>query len=144
MDDIAGKLKEKVFMNIGNTEYEPKNTKFSRFIGLDEFRQYLKKARVVVTHGGIGTIIDCLYLGKPMVIVPRLKEFGEHTNNHQLDLARELEKQGKAISVFDISNLEDSIKKAGKMRFPKKIEDSTIKMIKEFLEELNGELSRDY
>ena len=70
-----------------------------------------------------------------MVVVPRLKEFEEHTNDHQLDLAKQLEKQEKAIGVQNIDQLWEAIQKAKTFK-PKTSSDKQklIQKIQEFIE----------
>lgn len=98
-----------IFAQIGNSGYEPKNFRFEKFIDGKGYDARMRWADVVVSHGGAGTIINALLPGKPLVVVPRLKKFGEHTNDHQLDLAKALEEKGKAIAVFDIGDLEKKV-----------------------------------
>jgi UDP-N-acetylglucosamine transferase subunit ALG13 len=62
-----------------------------------------------------------LLLGKPLIVVPRLKKFKEHTDDHQLQIVQELERQKKIIAVYDVKNLGSAIKKAKKFK-PKKLQ----------------------
>lgn len=50
----------------------------------------LAGADVVICHAGSGTIRDALKLGHRPVVVPRLARFGEHVNDHQLELVEAL------------------------------------------------------
>ena len=104
-----GKINGPVFGQIGNSEYEPKNFEFARFLGLNEFNGAMEKADLVITHAGEGNIGIGLQLRKKMVIVPRLKKFREHTNDHQLELAGKIGESGMGIIVNDISGLEKAI-----------------------------------
>jgi UDP-N-acetylglucosamine transferase subunit ALG13 len=47
-------------------------------------------ARVIVAHAGMGTILTALDLGKPLILMPRRADRGEHRNNHQQDTAAEM------------------------------------------------------
>lgn len=49
------------------------------------FASLLEEAKVVVGHANMGTIIQCLSLGKPLIIVPRLSKHGEYRNDHRVD-----------------------------------------------------------
>ena len=53
----------------------------------DEFNRCMKEAEVVVTHSGVNSIISCMEKGKPLVVCPRLHEYGEHVDNHQMEIA---------------------------------------------------------
>lgn len=108
MDEIAGKIDEKVIIQIGNTEYEPKNAEYFRFKDYDEIKKLIKDAKVVICPGAM-TILDSLVMGTPVITVPRLEQFGEHLNDHQLTFARKLEENGHVKIIEDINLLEDSV-----------------------------------
>jgi len=136
MDEIGGK--EKVVMQIGTTAYVPKNAEYFDFAGLKNIYEFIEEADVVVTHGGIGSISDTLAYGKPMVIVPRLKKFDEHTNDHQLDLAEEIEKEERAVMVLDIDKIEVAIKEAKATSARKKIEgNNVVDIINDYLRSIS-------
>ncbi len=110
IDAIAARHKEfEIFAQTGNSGYEPKNFAFEKFVNGTDYDRRMAWADVVLSHGGAGTIINALLGKKPLVGVPRLAKFGEHTNDHQLDLAKALEEKGKAIAVFDINDLEKKV-----------------------------------
>lgn len=111
-----GRIKEEVFAQTGCSDFEPKNYKTQKMLSLEEYKKLIKKASLVITHGGAGSIIDALNERKKLIIVPRLAKFGEHTNDHQLDLAEALQRQGKAITIKDIKKLESAIKEARKSK----------------------------
>ena len=53
--------------------------------------------------------------GKPLISVPRLSRFGEAIDDHQVDFAREIRKDGIVEGLFivqDISELEQTIRQA--------------------------------
>ena len=74
----------------------------------EEVEAIQREARVVVAHAGIGSVIDALKAGRSLVVVPRLRRFGEHNNDHQLDLARAVERRAWGRVVTDIDELEDA------------------------------------
>ena len=114
MDEIAGSMKERVMMQTGNTRYVPKNAGHFRFTSRSRMDDCMKKARLVVSHGGEGCIMEALKLRKPLIVVPRYRRFGEHVNDHQLDLTRVLEKSGKITAVYDIGELDEALRAAGR------------------------------
>lgn len=135
MDEIA--KNEKVVIQIGTTPYRPKNAEYFDFAGLKTIYDYIEKADVVVTHGGIGCVTDSLAYGKPTVIVPRLKRYNEHTNDHQLDLAREIERERRAIVVLDVEKLEEAIRDSKLLSVRrKKEEDRVVSIINEYLKKI--------
>lgn len=54
------------------------------------FADTFAAARVVVAHAGMGTILTALDLGKPLILMPRRADLGEHRNDHQRDTAAEM------------------------------------------------------
>ena len=113
MDDIAGRIDEDVIIQIGETKYYPKHAKYFDFTTEEEIKEFCRRARIVVIHGGVGMILDALQEGVPVIVVPRLKKYGEHIDDHQLYLARELEKQDKITVVYDVDELEVTLDQLG-------------------------------
>jgi len=112
MDRIACELDEQVIMQIGSTDYEPQNCAYSRFISRSDMERLCADARVIVAHAGTGSILTALEHSRPIVLVPRLKKFGEAFDDHQLEIARQLEAQGVAV-VYEMDNLEVAIRSGG-------------------------------
>ncbi|WP_412936526.1 glycosyltransferase [Microbacterium sp. 2P01SA-2] len=63
----------------------------------DEFRRYATEADVVVTHSGVGTILNLLEWGIHPVVVPRRRARGEHVDDHQSQIAALLGDLGIAV-----------------------------------------------
>lgn len=110
MDEIAGKIDEEVIIQTGSSKYKPKNAKYFDFT--DNFENIIElnsKARIVVCHGGAGTIITALDAGKPVIAVPRLKKYGEHINDHQLELVDALSYNNKILAINNTEMLENAL-----------------------------------
>ena len=90
-------IKEEVFAQTGNSTYSPKHFKYKKFMDLDEFDKCIKQCTLFITHAGEGNIGTGLQYEKKMIVVPRLKKYGEHTNDHQLELANAINKEKQAI-----------------------------------------------
>lgn len=114
------KIKESVIIQLGYTKYNIKGVKSYDFVPVNKMRDYIKKSSVMITHGGVGSIMDCLSFGKPPIVVPRRKELNEHSDDHQMQITKEMEKQGIIIPVYDIDNLENAIKKARSFKLKKR------------------------
>ena len=109
MDDIASKINEEVIIQIGHTSYKPKYAKYFEFKNYQDMEQLIKGARVIVTHGGAGTILTALTEGKTVISVPRLKEYNEVLVDHQLDLVYTLANQKRIIAVYNLDLLEKTL-----------------------------------
>lgn len=77
---------EDVFAQIGYSDYIPQNFSYKKFLDRDEFGTEMDKAEIVITHGGTGAIIGAVKKGKKVIAVPRLAKYGEHVDDHQLQL----------------------------------------------------------
>lgn len=78
--------KFEVFAQIGFSTYKPKNFKYKDFLSREEFKLLIDKSDIVITHGGTGAIVTALKLNKIVFAIPRLREFGEHVDNHQIEI----------------------------------------------------------
>lgn len=104
-----GTINEEVFAQIGYSNYNPKNYKYKKMIGYDDMDLYVRSARIVITHGGPGSIFHPLRYKKIPIVIPRDPKFNEHVDNHQILFARRLEISKKVIAVYDICNLKNVI-----------------------------------
>jgi beta-1,4-N-acetylglucosaminyltransferase len=112
MDALAPSLADAVIMQIGAGSYEPLNARFFRFASSEEVDALVRDARVVVAHCGVGSIISALKHAVPVVVVPRLRRFAEHVDDHQLELARVLGESGRATVLYDVEGLQEAICRA--------------------------------
>lgn len=80
----------RVVAQIGQTAYQPRNLEVVSTLTPSEYDSLLVGSSLIVGHVGMGTIISCLTKGKPMLLLPRLKRYGEHRNDHQVDTAKKL------------------------------------------------------
>ena len=104
--------KEEIVAQIGYTKFESKRIRTFDFIPLDEMDKYIDKADIVITHGGVGTIFSALKKNKKVIAIPRLEKYGEHINDHQIEICEELEKEGYILYYKDgIDSLDKLIKK---------------------------------
>ena len=57
------------------------------------FDARLRAADLVVSHAGMGTILTCWSLGKPLIVMPRRHDLGEHRSDHQAATVQHLTAQ---------------------------------------------------
>jgi len=133
MDEVAGKIDEEVIMQIGGTKYIPLNAKHFGFGTEDEVKLLCQEARIVVTHGGVGTILNVLQGGATVVVVPRLGKYGEAIDDHQLVFVQELEKKGRITAVYDVESLEDALRKVDSKPAPLAKDRSLVNALKTYI-----------
>ena len=98
-----GIIKDEVIAQIGQTKYESKNMKLYDYLSKEDVLKYMKESRFIITHGGVGTILDALKLNKKVIAVARLKLYKEHVNDHQLQIIREYTKLGYILDgTYDL------------------------------------------
>ena len=123
-----GEIKEKVIVQAGNTKYESKNMEILDLISPDKFQQLVDECNLLITHGGVGSILSAVKQGKKVIAAPRLKKYNEHVNDHQKQIIKEFAKDGYIIELEDMDKLGEALQKAKKFK-PKKFKSHTKEMI---------------
>ncbi len=100
-----GSINDDVFAQIGASTYQPKHFAFKEYLSEDEFKRYQDSATLIISHGGTGALIGASKKGRNIIAVPRLQKYGEHTDDHQLQIVTVLEKEGYVRAVYDIKQL---------------------------------------
>jgi UDP-N-acetylglucosamine transferase subunit ALG13 len=132
---------EDTFVQYGNSRVVPSSCRAVAFVPRDEFDQIILQASLVITHGGAGSIGKCLLTGKKPVVVPRRKEFREIVNDHQFELVRELEGQGRIYAVYDIACLPGAVREARERGATQPLassESGVSVLVKKFLDRLSS------
>lgn len=112
-----GKITEKVFAQTGYSDYKPKNYKFNKFLNRDEFNDIMSKCDKVITHGGTGAIIGAVKKGKKVIAIPRLSKYGEHVDDHQLQITKQFSDMNLSRSINKIDELEECLVEIEKLKF---------------------------
>lgn len=90
---------------IGPSDYQPRSFRSERFFDPEILDSLASSADLIISHAGMGSIITALTKGKPIIVVPRRADLGEHRNDHQLATARKFVGHGYVRPVFDVSEL---------------------------------------
>ena len=100
-----GNIKDEVIVQAGCTKYNSSNMTILDTMSIEEFNKYIKKADLIITHGGVGTILDALKLDKKVITIARLSEYNEAVNDHQKQICNEFKNKGYILSD-DLDNLD--------------------------------------
>lgn len=119
-----GNIKEKVVAQTGYTTFSNEKITTFDFKSKDEIEKLIDKARIIITHAGVGTITECLEKGKKIIVVPRLKKYLEHTNDHQMQITKEFEMKGYVIALYDNKRLSVALEKIKTFK-PKRYESNS-------------------
>lgn len=111
VDQLAerGMIESDVVAQIGNGGFEPRNLRFERFLPKARYEQMCEEANALIAHAGAGTIGLALAHHKPLLVVPRLKRYGEHVNDHQVATARKFEALGHVLAAYEVDRLADEV-----------------------------------
>jgi len=84
----------------GTAETRPRSLQCVAVLSRAEFEEELRRADVVITHAGVGSLSAAIRAGHRPIVMPRRVAHHEHVNDHQLEIAREL-RERHLISVID-------------------------------------------
>jgi len=111
MDHLATKIDEKVIAQIGKGNYIPLHMDHFRYApSLD---RYFSMARIVISHGGLGTVMEALQKGCKLIGVNNPDRY----DLHQVELLEALEEQGHLIWCRNMSLLAEALHKAEAQTF---------------------------
>ena len=128
-------IEEKIVAQIGTTDFESKKMELHKFLSKDEFDKYMNEARIIISHAGVGTIIEGLKLHKKMIVAARKKEYKEHVNNHQEQILNTFSDAGFILALNNFDDLHELIEKDFT---PKDFESNTKKFNKNLSEEIKN------
>lgn len=89
--------------NKNNKEENKEDITVFSMLKPEEMKKYIIDSSFVITHAGVGTIMECVENNKEIVVLPRKEKYAEHVNNHQEEIASEMEKNGllKKVDTYD-------------------------------------------
>lgn len=114
-----GSIKDKVIAQTGFTSYKGNEIEAFDYKPKEELLELMKEADVIITHGGVGTIIECINMEKRIIVAPRLKRYKEHTNDHQLQITKEFSQKGYVLPLYSMKELKSVLKNIKKFKVKK-------------------------
>lgn len=136
LDEIANDIQEPIFAQIAETTYLPQNYQYKRYLSPEEFSEYQERADLIISHAGTGALITALKKGKQVIAVPRLAKYGEHSDDHQLQVAGALSDEGYLRVVTEMDDLakiiDESIKKPIQKKYDKP--SNVVPIIEEYID----------
>ena len=121
-------IKEKVVVQAGYTKYKSSSMEIFDYCNSEEMDKLMKEAKLIITHGGVGSILGALKYDKPIIAAARLSKYKEHNNDHQKQIINEFVKEGYLIELDDFSKLDEKLKEAKKF-IPKKYKSNNKKFV---------------
>ena len=133
-----GNIKDKVIVQAGYTKYKSKNMEIFDLVEEEELEKLVKNCDLLITHGGVGSILMGIRNNKKIIAVPRRKEYKEHTNDHQIQIINEFYKEGYIIKLDKVSELDEALKEIKKFK-PKKFKSNNDKFVKKLEDFINND-----
>lgn len=117
-----GNIKEKVIVQAGCTKFKSKDMEIYDMLPMDDYNKFIDECSILITHGGVGTIIGGLDRDKVVIACARLEKYGEHVNDHQKQIIENFSKMGYILGLDDeFTNFSEQLKKAKKFKANKYI-----------------------
>ena len=123
-------------MQAGSTKFKSDNMTIIDYMPVEQFEEYIEKADIIICHAGVGTILTALEKGKKIVAAARLKEYGEHVNDHQLQILENFSKKGYIVALEDFDRIGEAIQQAKELE-PKEIKSNKQYFLKQLEKEIN-------
>lgn len=134
-----GNINDEVIVQAGFTKYKSNKMKIFGMTTNKKLEELVERADLIITHAGLGSIEMGLEKNKKIIAVPRLKKYGEHVNDHQIDLEKEFAKKGLIIGTNAVSDLSYAIEKSKKFvpnKYKKTREEKVVNIIKTFIDKI--------
>ncbi|HEY6965459.1 MAG TPA: glycosyltransferase [Erythrobacter sp.] len=109
MDELAPTLGMPVVAQTGKGTYRPAHMEARPKIAPAEFERLVGEAKLIVAHAGIGTVLTAARCKKPILLMPRRADLGEHRNDHQLATVRKLAGRPGILVAADVGELASRI-----------------------------------
>ena len=104
--------REKIIVQAGSTKFTSKDMQIYDYIDVEEFEKLIEKANLIICHAGVGTILTALDKNKKIIAAARLKKYGEHVNDHQVQILENFKKAGYILALEDFDKLDVLMKEA--------------------------------
>ena len=132
----SGLIRDEIIAQTGHSDYTPKHYQCHHLLGRDEFEAHMRKADIVISHSGVGSIITALNYKKPVIVFPRLVKYREHVDDHQVEIARLFAEKGYVLYCGETDDLPTLVEKAKTHSFNTYISqtDRFVDLIDDFLQ----------
>ena len=105
-----GNIKDKVVVQAGCTEFESKDMEIFDLIDRDKFSKLISECDLLITHGGVGSILMAIKKNKKVIAVPRYKMYHEHVNDHQVKTIEIFGKRSYVMPTKNVQDIEQALK----------------------------------
>ena len=114
---------KEIIAQAGYSKYDSKKIKIYDFMPQEDIDKYIQKSEFVICHGGVGTIFEALKYNKKILVIPRLKKYKEHKNDHQLEICNELQRCGYLLYLNEEDDIDEKLNQLQNTEFKKYAKD---------------------
>lgn len=127
--DLNISTNHSVTIQIGISNYTPKNANYFNYKDKKSIINLIKESDLIITHGGFGTMMDAIKLGKKIIAVPRKLEFEECLDNQE-ELVRYFDDKNYVLGCYEIDKLNDLVNRClnGEIIFSKYKPETNLKI----------------
>ncbi len=113
-------INEEVVAQVGYTNFKSDLFKTIKFLGKEDFDNYIMKSNFVISHAGTGSIISCLKARKKVIVAARQSKFNEHIDDHQIEILNAFAEKKLIIKLNnDLTDFYEKIEKIGEIQLEK-------------------------
>jgi len=113
VDRLAGEGafgEDTILVQSGHTrDFRPRHCRHQPFVPMDEFVALIHEATLVIAHAGAGTLFHAFGAGKIPVVMPRRRHYGEHVDDHQVELVRALAAERRVVPAYEADDLSGAV-----------------------------------
>ena len=144
VDGLAPELGEPVCQQIGRSTFVGKNTECFPYKKDAEMQELFDRADLLITHAGVGSILNGINRNIPMVVFPRSAIVGRSGGPDQQEyVARKVAGMGRAVVMESLDQLPEKIAEARNLHFPPYVKDrSLVTWLDALLSEIAGKKER--
>lgn len=107
-----GVIPERIIVQTGVGGLRPEGVECHETLPFETMIDTLRKADIVVCHGGTGSLITALREGCRVIAMPRLFELGEHYDDHQAEITEAFAARGLLQVAKSVDELEAALVEA--------------------------------
>ena len=108
---VAEATNKSLIVQAGHNKYDLKNGEQFAFSEKNVFMELINKSCYVVSHCGSGSLRRILRSEKKSIILPRLRKYDEHIDDHQIQIAEEYSKYRRCYLPDDYCQIEINLNK---------------------------------
>jgi UDP-N-acetylglucosamine transferase subunit ALG13 len=109
VESVLDALPRPVTLQMGSSMINIQGVESYKVLASVHFKRLIKDTSVVIMHAGAGTLIHALRDGQKPIVIPRRMKYGEHIDDHQIQLAKEFSNQNRIYLVENENDMRQAL-----------------------------------